>query len=205
MDQLIDTALINRPDLAARNADISASHAATERAKADFLPKLSLQGSYTSQNYNYNANLAGVSGSFNGSYNAVGGFAVLSWELFDGFERVSKVKKRQAEEAEARSDAENTRLETTRDVWISYNDTLKARKAVDYTESQITSATENFNAAQAAFQNGLATITDLISAQNNLATAHSEQAGATADYLTSLAALSLAMGQNSPTSNKHPD
>jgi len=205
VDQLIDIALINRPDLAARTADIRASHAATDRAKADFLPKLSLQGSYTSQNYNYNANLAGVSGSFNGSYNAVGGFAVLSWELFDGFERVSKVKKRQAEEAEARSDAENTRLETTRDVWISYNDTLKARKAVDYTESQITSATENFNAAQAAFQNGLATITDLISAQNNLATAHSEQAGATADYLTSLAALSLAMGQNSPTSNKHPD
>ena len=195
VDQLMDTALANRPDLAARKADIRASHAATERAKADFLPKLSLQGSYSSQSYGYNASLAGVSGTFSGTYNAVGGFAVLSWELFDGYERLSKVRKRQAEEFEARADADAAKLETTRDVWISYNDFLKTRKAVEYTDSQATSAKENFEAAQAAFQNGLATITDLISAQNSLATAHSEQAGANADYLTSLASLSLAMGQ----------
>lgn len=197
VDQLIETALLSRPDLAARMADIKASHAATERAKADFLPKLSLQGSYSSQSYGYNASLAGVSGTFNGTYNAAGGFAVLSWELFDGYERVSKVRKRQAEESEARADAESAKLETTRDVWISYNDFLKTRKAVEYTDSQASSAKENFDAAQSAFQNGLATITDLISAQNNLANAHSEQAGANADYLTSLASLSLAMGQSS--------
>ena len=59
----------------------------------------------------------------------------------------------------------------------------------------MTSANENFNAAQAAFQNGLATITDLISSQSSLAAARFEQAGAQADYLTSLASLSLAMGQ----------
>lgn len=197
VDQLMERALANRPDLAARTADIQASHAATDRAKADFLPKLSLQGSYSSQSYGYNANLAGVSGTFNGNYNAVGGFAVLSWDLFDGYERLSKVKKRQAEESEARANAETAKLETTRDVWVAYNDFLKTRKAVEYTDSQATSAKENFEAAQSAFQNGLATITDLISAQNNLANAHSEQAGANADYLTSLASLSLAIGQSS--------
>ena len=48
---------------------------------------------------------------------------------------------------------------------------------------------------EAAFKNGLATITELISLQSALATARFEQAGAQADYLTSLASLSLAMGQ----------
>jgi outer membrane protein TolC len=51
---------------------------------------------------------------------------------------------------------------------------------------------------QAAFQNGLANITDLISNQSALAAARFEQAGAQADYLTSLASLSLSMGQFAP-------
>ena len=122
----------------------------------------------------------------------------MSWDLFDGFERVERVKKRQAQESEARANAEATRLETTRDVWTSYNDSLKARKRVTYALSLVTSANENFNAAQAAFQNGLATITELISSQSALAAARFEQAGAQADYLTSLASLSLSMGQFSP-------
>jgi outer membrane protein TolC len=56
---------------------------------------------------------------------------------------------------------------------------------------------------EAAFKNGLATITELVSLQSALATARFEQAGAQADYLTSLASLSLAMGQFSvPSSAK---
>jgi len=200
VDQLIDTAVANRPDLAARIADIQASRAATERAKADFLPKVSLQGSWASETYGYKAQQSGVNGTFNNTYNNIGGFAVMSWDLFDGFERVERVKKRQAQESEARSNAEATRLEATRDVWTSYNDSLKARKRVSYALSLVTSANENFNAAQAAFQNGLATITELISSQSALAAARFEQAGAQADYLTSLASLSLSMGNFSAPS-----
>jgi len=203
VDQLIDTAVANRPDLAARIADIQASKAATERAKADFLPKVSLHGTWNSETYGYRAQQSGVNGNFNSTINNAGGFAVMSWDLFDGFERVERVKKRQAEESEARSNAEATRLETTRDVWTSYNDSLKARKRVTYALSLVASANENFNAAQAAFQNGLATITELISSQSSLAAARFEQAGAQADYLTSLASLSLAMGQfSSPAGTK---
>jgi outer membrane protein len=119
----------------------------------------------------------------------------MSWDLFDGFQRVERVKKRQAEESEARANAESTRLQTTQDVWTSYNDSLKAGKRVAYADSLVVSAEENFQSVQAAFQNGLANITDLISNQSALAAARFEQAGAQADYLTSLASLSLAMGQ----------
>ena len=202
VDQLISTALASRPDLAAKMAEIKASSAGTARAKADFLPKLSLQGNYNSYSYGFYGKQGATAGTYYGNYNQAQGFLVLSWDLFDGGERVSKVKKRQAEEAEARADAEVTRLETTRDVWTSYNDSLKTRKAVESAEALTTSAQENFDAVQAAFQNGLATITDLIAAQNNLAIAHSEQGGASADYLTSLASLSLAMGEIVPTAAK---
>jgi outer membrane protein len=199
VDQLIDTAIASRPDLAARTADVRASQAATERAKAEFLPKLSLQGSYNSYTYGFHARQGPSTGTSYGNYNEMGGFAVLSWDLFDGFERVEKLKKRRAEEAEARSDAEATRLETTRDVWTAYNDSIKARRQVEYAASLAGSARENFDSLQAAFKNGLANITDLLSSESALADARFEQAGAQADYLTSLASLSLAMGQFQPT------
>ena len=195
VDRLIDIAIAKRPDLAAREAEIKANRAAVERAKADFLPKLSLIGGYSNETFGYSASLGGVNGTFEGNYNHVGGFAVMSWDLFDGFQRVERVKKRQAEESEARANAEATKLDTTRDVWTAYNDSLRAGKRVAFADSLVASAEENFKSVDSAFRNGLSNITELISNQSALAAARFEQAGARADYLTSLASLSLAMGQ----------
>jgi outer membrane protein TolC len=198
VDQLITKAIANRPDLAAKEAEVRASAAATDRAKAEFLPKLSLEGTYNSYSFGYYAKQGPTAGTYFGNYNQMGGFAVLSWDLFDGFERMEKVKKRRAEESAARADAEATRLETTRDVWTSYQDSLKARKQVEYAASLLSSTKESFDSVNAAFSNGLATITDLVSSQSALANARFEQAGAEADYLVSLASLSLAMGEFTP-------
>ena len=198
VDLLIDQAVQKRPDLAARVSEIKASRAAVQRAKADFLPKLSLQGDVSNDTYVYTAAVPPQSGTYYGNRVGYSGFAVLSWDLFDGFQRVEKVKERQAEESQARADAESTRLQTTQDVWTAYNDSLKARKRVAYADSLVASAEENFKSAQAAFTNQLLNITDLVSNQSALAAARFDQAGAKADYLTSLAALSLAMGNVSP-------
>jgi outer membrane protein TolC len=200
VDSLIDQAILKRPDLAARKADIAASRAAVERAKADFMPKLSLQGAYASEPYAYTASQPSLTGTYYGNAQGYSGFAVLSWDLFDGFQRVEKVKQRQAEESQARANAESTKLQTTQEVWIAYNDFLKSKKRVAYADSQVSSAEENFKSAKAAFDNQLLNITDLISNQSALAASRFEQAGARADYLTSLAALSLAMGQYSTPS-----
>lgn len=195
VDLLVDQAVRNRPDLAARESEIKASRAAVQRAKADFLPKLSLQGDISNDTYVYNAAVPPQSGTYYGNRVGYSGFAVLSWDLFDGFQRVERVKERQAEESQARANAESTRLQATQDVWTAYNDSLKARKRVAYADSLLVSAEENFKAARAAFDNQLLNITGLVSNQSALAAARFEQAGARADYLTSLASLSLAMGR----------
>lgn len=197
VDALIEKALIKRPDLASRKADVSAGRAAVERAKAEFLPKLSLQGAAAEEPFQFSASTPSPSakGSFYGNAMGYSGFAVLSWDLFDGFLRVEKVKQRQAEESQARADVESISLRTTQDVWIAYNDFLKSRKKVSYADAQATAAEENFKSAKAAFDNQLMNITDLVANQSALAAARFDQAGARADYLTSLAALSLAMGE----------
>ncbi len=47
-----------------------------------------------------------------------------------------------------------------------------------------------------SFEEGLATITELAAAQNELSAAQFERANSDAAYLTSVAALTLAMGNN---------
>jgi len=119
-----------------------------------------------------------------GTGSATAGSPCSVGDLFDGFQRVEKVEQRQAEESQARADAETTRLQTTQDVWTAYNDSLKARKRVAYADSLVASAEENFRSAKAAFDNQLLNITDLVSNQSALAAARFELAGARADYLT---------------------
>src|SRR5262249_49941680 len=53
VDDVIDTALAQRPDLAARMAQIRASEAAVAKAKADLFPKLGFSGTYGADIWRY--------------------------------------------------------------------------------------------------------------------------------------------------------
>jgi outer membrane protein len=127
----------------------------------------------------------------------------VDWELFDGFERVEKVKQRLAEEETARAELEIQRLDTILDVWSSYYAVLTSLRQVQFAQAALSSSQENFDASQAFFEGGLATVPELVSAQNELAAARSERARANADYLTAIESFTLAMGSPVTTgSNK---
>ncbi len=130
--------------------------------------------------------------------------------MFDGFERVEKVKQRLAEEETARAELEIQRLDTILDVWSSYYAVLTSLRQVQFAQAALSSSQENFDASQTFFEDGLATISELVSAQNELAAARSERARANADYLTAIASFTLAMGgpvttaSNEGSSSKYP-
>ncbi|MEO8825385.1 MAG: TolC family protein [Chthoniobacterales bacterium] len=197
LDTLIDSGLKNRPDLASRIADLRAREAATRRAKADFLPQVRLQGSYENDTFSYHGHDGQTSGTYSENRNGFGAFAVVDWDLFDGFERVQRVKRRLAEEEGSRAEIEVERLNTILDVWTSYYDMTTAKRRVDFAISLLASSQEAFNATEASYNAGLATITEFVTAQNDLATARYERANADADYLTAVASLTLSMGTNS--------
>ncbi len=87
--------------------------------------------------------------------------------MFDGFERVEKVKQRLAEEETARAELEIQRLDTILDVWSSYYAVLTSLRQVQFAQAALSSSQENFDASQAFFEDGLATIPELVSAQTS--------------------------------------
>jgi outer membrane protein TolC len=193
-DKLIETALTSRPDLAARAADVRASEAASHRAEADFFPEVKLEGNYAYSAFRYEAETGKDKGTNAAGINGYGGFITAKWDIFDGFERVEKVRKRREEEKAAREEFESSRLAATRDVWTSYHDMLSAARRVDFAEGFVASAQENLNATEAAYKAGLSQISELTEAAGQLAAARSARATAVADYSTNLAALALAVG-----------
>jgi outer membrane protein len=202
LDELVDAALVNRPDLASRVADLRAREAATSRAKADFFPEIQLKADYQKETFGYRFNEGRARGTFSGSQNQFGAFLAVDWELFNGFERVEKVKQRLAEEETARAELEIQRLDTVFDVWSSYYAVLTSLRRVQFTQAALRSSQETFDASQAFFEDGLATIPELVSAQSELAAVRSERTLAIADYLTAIASLTLAMGSPATTASK---
>lgn len=191
--KLIEKALESRPDLAARAAEVRASEAATRRATADFFPEVRLEGKYAYSAFGYDAAAGKQHGSYREDLNGYGGFLVASWDIFDGFERLQKERRRKQEKA-AREELQQARLNATRDVWTSYQDNLSAARRVDYAEGFVASARETFEATQSGYQSGLCTISEYSDAAGQLALARSARAGALAEYSTSLAAMAFAAG-----------
>lgn len=192
--QLVDEALSTRPDLAARAAEVRAGEAAIRKARADFLPEIRLQGQYAFSTFGYEGNSGNVHGRYAEDLNGYGAFLVAKWDLFDGFERLERLRRKKAETETAREELELARLDATRDVWTAYHETLSAASRVEYSESFVASARETHAAVRTAYESGLATVAEFTEAAGELALARSTRATAIAEYSTSLAALALATG-----------
>lgn len=191
---MIQKALAIRPDLAAKAEEVRASEAATRRAGADFLPEVRLEGNYAYSAFQYDSETGPKSNANAAGINGYGAFLNVKWDLFDGFERVERLRKRSAEEQAARENLTAARLDASRDVWTSYHDTLSAARRVDSAESFVASAQENFSAIEAATRAGLSQVSELADAAGILAGARFERADALAIYSTRLAELAFAVG-----------
>lgn len=192
--RLVEAALASRPDLAARAAEVRAGNEAVRRAEADFLPEVRLEGNYAYSAFHYDSQTGKAKKSNADGVNGYGAFLTVSWDLFDGFERVERLKNRRDEEKAAREDLAAAQLEATRDVWIAYQDSFSAAGRVEFAEGFVVSATENFAAAESAYQAGLIPVAELADAAGQLAVARFARAEAMADYSIVLANLALAMG-----------
>ncbi|GAB4171858.1 MAG: hypothetical protein Fur0032_11220 [Terrimicrobiaceae bacterium] len=191
---LVSQALALRPDIASAEANVVASEAASRRAAADFYPEVRLEAEYVYSNFRYTARDGRVGGTFQENLNGYGAFLTVSWDIFDGFERISKLRRRRADAEAARLDLEGSRLQSTGDVWTAYHDSLSTASDLASSEISLASAEEDYRAREAAAQTGLIDITELSLAASRLAEARAVVASAVANYSTATAALALAIG-----------
>jgi len=191
VEALIAQAISQRPDLAAQIAAVRAGDAAIQRARADYYPEVSFGGNYGQAIWNYTIN-GGNTQNLNQPFYGAG--LSMRWNIFTGFDRYYAVEKASAAKGAAVSDLRSLKLSVIAATWTAYYDFLSAKKKRDAAQALLSSSEESFAANYESHRYGLATITDLISAERNLMAARYTLIQSKADLLISSSNLLHATG-----------
>lgn len=191
VDDVIDTALEQRPDLAARMAQIRAGEAAVEKAKADFFPTIGFAGAYGEDIWRYRIDGAPRDDVSSPNYAY---FFTVDWNLFTGFDRLNAVREAEAQRDAARAELASLQLETTAAVWRAYFNYRAARKKLDYAEALLRASQDAYEANLEGYGLGLATIVELLTGERDLANARYLVVQTRAELLTRAAELAWAAG-----------
>jgi outer membrane protein len=191
LDDLIERALSQRPDLVAVLAKVRASQAEVRIARTDFYPKISLDagGGWSKLDVDaYNGPYAG------NSKPAYGVGLSIELPIFDGFLRLNKLRIAQSELRQAESELTDSRDTVVREVWKAYTDFNTALQKQESAAKFFDAAQSAFDAALESYRQGLGTYVDVANAQHNLDAARSILVDTRAAIYTTSAALALSVG-----------
>ena len=183
-------ALATRPDyLQARLGRQQAANG-IRMARAEFLPKVNLFSSWEADNQTFAAR---------GGNNWTAG-ATLNLNLFDGGEKIARLKESKARELQAEA-LENQMASAVRlQVRDAYLNLATAQKRLEVVKDATSQAAESLRITQDRYEAGLATMTDLLSVETAKTAAEKNALNAIFDYRLSYAALELATGELSENS-----
>src|SRR5262245_37507021 len=124
VDQVMDDALVGRPDLAGRLAVLRAREAEVRRARASYWPTLGFAGDVGGLWRDFRGGPPFHSHEF--AEPLYGTFLNFEWTLFDALERENTVREAESQRAAAEAELESVRLGVLRDVFKSYADAKTA-------------------------------------------------------------------------------
>jgi outer membrane protein len=191
VDELMERALSQRPDLVAKLAHVRASQAGVKKARAAYYPKISLGA-----NAGWAELDVSVKGSryFGGNEPVYGGGLSIELPLFDGFARRKRLSIAESELRAAEDELAHSRDSVIREVWKARTDFETALRKQDSAKKLATAAESAFEASLNAYQHGLGTYVDVANAQRNVTASRSVMVDTRAAIYTSAAALALSVG-----------
>jgi outer membrane protein TolC len=191
VDTLIDSALAQRPDLAARVAELRAADARLAAAKADFFPRFGFRGHYGQSIWEYTATGSARVFANQPTYATVFTF---NWDLFTGFDRLNAVREAEAERSAARAELAAIELDAIAEVWRAYYDYRAAVRKLDFAEALLAASQEAYDATLKTYQVGLSDIVELLTAERDLANARYTLVQSRAELLIGAARVAYSAG-----------
>ncbi len=178
-------ALQQSPQVQEALANARAARASVSAAKANYWPTLSLGAS---------TGLSATQGTGTGLTNSTRFSLQLSWNIFDGFAREAQIVTQQsnAELAEALASDDARAVDAGVTTYLAQLEA--ARTSVAITQTSVAAGEENLRVLRARYQQGVATIVDLLTAQTTLDQAKVDAVNARFDYLRAKAQIEAIVG-----------
>src|SRR6266403_3895773 len=191
VDELIERALSQRPDLVAKLANVRAKHDGIRKVRAEYYPKVAIDAHATETELDVSINHSDYFGDHRPTY---GVFLTASVPIFDGFARDRQMDMAKAELRAAENELAGARDSAVRDVWKAYTDFKTALRKQDSATKLVTASQNAFDAVLESYKNGLSTYPEILNAQRNLASARSVSHDTQAAIFTTATELALSTG-----------
>jgi outer membrane protein TolC len=192
VDELIEKALSQRPDLVAKLADLHAKEYEVRKVRAEYYPKVAVAGHATETELDVSINNSKYFGDTQPTF---GGFLTVEVPIFDGFARRHQLEMAEAELRGAESELAGARDAAVRDVWKAYTDFKTALRKQDSAAKLLTASQNAYDSVLESYRQGLGTYPELGSAERSLTFARSVSHDTQSAIFTSAAALALSTGE----------
>jgi len=203
VEQAMNRAFAQRPDLMQQATAIRAANATLKEARAAYYPSLSLNVRPAAPS------LYGIQRPFDWSHTAdlTGSVSFsLKWTVFDSGARKSRAAQAQADihAAEAQTNLEKNQIADQ--VWTAYSNLNTAFRQHKTAIALLAAASQSYNAALESYNYGLRNLLDVTAAQRALSQARSADVFARTQVLTAVADLAFATGDSIQANNgrSHP-
>ena len=187
--EMIDQALSDRPDIAAARSALMQKQQSVKEAASSLWPTVNLGGTYEHDWYKYYNARQPRDDDY-----AYGGYLSLSWDIFDGF---NKINIKLEAEAESKAELENLRqleLQASADVWTKYYNYNTAVKKLEFSQAYLESFLASHDLALEGYSEGLKSMLDLLQAQSALSDARAKFINSQKGLFIAVAELAHATG-----------
>jgi outer membrane protein TolC len=184
-------ALMQRPDLLERMAQVRAATAEVQHAKSAYYPTLEFEGNAGwLRAWAQQDQLPSTYGQVK-TYNAQ---VSLRWTLFDGFRRESEIAHAGAERRATEAQVHEQQDKIRNQVWKAWQDAETALEQRKAATAFLQASSESRNAALDAYRLGVRNILDVLSAERQLAQARAADVTARIDVLNAVKDLAFYTG-----------
>jgi len=183
LDQWIEIALTNRPDLLAVRKMEKMADKEVDKSKTRYLPAVYLQGSWESNTEDFEDTKENYT---------VGAMATM--DLFNGFGNYSQLEEAEANRAKAMSMRRQFELGVGVQVRQAYFRTESARQRIQVAKQSVSEAEEGMRIVRDRYRTGLYTIVNLLDAETALQKARTNYVTSLYQYKVARAGLELAAG-----------
>ncbi|MBV8969811.1 MAG: TolC family protein, partial [Verrucomicrobia bacterium] len=191
INQLVEHALVQRPDMVAAFANIRAKEAKISQIKASYYPKISFVGSV---GYGQERLSLGGNGTFDNGAPTFGGGLAIEFPIFDGFLRRNQMSAAEAELDEANGKLKQSGDQVEREVWEAYTDLHTAISSETAATALVSASQEAYDSVLSAYKQGLSTYTELVQNETRLTAARNALFQSRSAIYTAATALALALG-----------
>ena len=191
VDQLIQRAFADRPDLAAQMKEVDKAEADVRVAKSAYRPTIALaaKGAETSvwPTVDYGTLGHATQSTWSATVHA-------QWTIFDGGARKNRVAAAESAKRSAEDELREQRDQARREVWSSYIGFRTALRQEEAAVALLNAAVTSYSALLDAYNNGVKNLVDVVTAEKQLAQARLSSVSARSRLFTEAVQLESVTG-----------